>query len=273
MTYETPHEKYLDLARAMTGIVGKRVLEVGGSTPPNVVSRYSPTEWVCVNLDARSVAASNEQARNLRGSNYSAVCEDITTIEQTNCYDLVYSINAFEHIHDLDVAFGRMFRALRQGGYLFTLFGPIWSSDVGHHLSILTEDRRELHFFDGILTPWEHLTSNREAIHVKLAALYGEKTARRAVTYIYDYPDLNRLAEGDYLRIVRESGFLPVVILRNKMGRPPNLPEATSTREFLMILKKGPTSYLERGSCLARLAVAFAHQKVRALVVRRSGRQ
>ena len=268
MSYETSHEKYLDLARATVGIRGKRVMEVGGSTPPATVLHYSPSEWTCVNLDARSVDASNAQAFALPGNNYSAVCEDITTIERSNCYDLIYSINAFEHIHDLDVALGRMFGALRQGGHLFTLFGPIWSSDVGHHLSILTEDKRELHFFDGVLAPWEHLTSNREAIHNKLAALYGENTARKAVTYIYDYPDLNRLAEGDYLRIVRASGFSPVVILRNKIGRPPNLAGATRTREFLMILKKGPASYLERGLCLARFAAAFARQKLRARTAR-----
>ena len=264
MSYETSHEKYLDLARATTGIRGKRVLEVGGSTPPATVLRYSPSEWTCVNLDARSVADSNAQARTLPGGSYSAVFEDITRIERTNYYDIIYSINAFEHIQDLDVAFGRMLGALRHGGHLFTLFGPIWSSDVGHHLSILTEDKRELNFLDGILSPWEHLTSNREAIHDKLAALYGESTARKAVTYIYDYPDLNRLAERDYLRIVRASGFSPVVILRYRIGRPPNLANATSTREFLMILKKGPASYVERALCLARFAAGFARQKVSA---------
>ena len=104
----------------------------------------------------------------------------------------------------------------------------------------------------------------REAIHDKLAALYGESTARKAVTYIYDYPDLNRLAERDYLRIVRASGFSPVVILRHRIGRPPNLANATSTREFLMILKKGPASYVERALCLARFAAGFARQKVSA---------
>ena len=270
MIYETLHEKYLDFARATIGIQGKKVLEVGGSTPPKTVLAYAPSEWRSVNLDAHAVAAACEQARDLKGLTYSAVCDDIRAIKQTEYYDLIYSVNAFEHINDLDVAFARMLEALKPGGYLFTMFGPIWSSDIGHHLSIRTEDMRELHFFDGVLAPWEHLTSSREAIHTKLARLYGEKTAQRAVTFIYDYSDLNRLIEDDYLRIVRESRFSPVIILRHKVGQPPKLPAASSTREFLMILKRGPATFFERGACLSRFALAFAGQKVRARLSRRA---
>ena len=261
--YETPHEKYLDLANAVSEIHGKKVLEVGGSTPPKVVCAYSPNEWTSVNLDARAVTSANEEARELKSVNYSAMCDDIRTLDRTGHYDLIYSVNAFEHIHNLDTALDRMFFALMQGGYLFTMFGPIWSSDVGHHLSIRTENGHELNFFDGVLSPWEHLTSSREGVFAKLARRYGESTAQRAVSFIYDFYDLNRLAERDYMQIVRESRFSPVVILRHKVGRPPKLSAATSTREFLMILKKGPATQFERGKCLSKFALAFAGQQIR----------
>jgi hypothetical protein len=128
-----------------------------------------------------------------------------------------------------------------------------------------------LHFFDGVLAPWEHLTSNREAIHARLAALYGERTAQRAVTYIYDYADLNRLCEEDYLTIVRESGFSKVLLLRRQIGRAPNVPGASSTREFLMVLKKGPVSHWEKASCLARFAFEFGSQQIQTRVLQRVG--
>ncbi len=162
-----------------------------------------------------------------------------------------------------------MHQSLKQGGYLFTLFGPIWSSDVGHHLSIPTPNG-DLHFFDGILAPWEHLTSTREAIYAKLAASHGEEAALRAVTYIYDYSDLNRLFEQDYLGIVKSSGFTPVLILRNKNGHPPNISGATGTRELLLILKKGPVTNLEKASCLVKFTWAFAAQQIRTRLSRLS---
>lgn len=270
MSYQTPHRKYLDLASATTGIRGRSVLEVGGSTPPHIALSYSPAEWTCANLSTQAVAESNLEARNLGSGNYTALCQDITSFERNDSYDLVYSINAFEHIHDLDVAFGKMRRALKPGGYLFTLFGPIWSSDVGHHLSITTEDKRELLFFEGVLAPWEHLTSTREAIYAKLALQHGEITARKAVSYIFDYHDLNRLFEHDYLRIVRESGLTPVLLLRNRKGHPPDVPGATSTREFLMVLKKGSVTPLERVSRLARFAFTFGCQQIEVHLARRS---
>ena len=59
----------------------------------------------------------------------------------------VYSINAFEHFHDVEKALNALYRALKPNGYLFAFFGPIWSSDVGHHLSIPTEERQGRTFF------------------------------------------------------------------------------------------------------------------------------
>ena len=262
MSYETPHKKYLNLVKITSGLSGKRVLEVGGSTPPSIVRAYAPAGWESVNLDREAVENFNKQAQCLGISAYSAVCSDIATVEKADAYDLVYSINAFEHIHHLDVALNQMFRALKKGGHLFTLFGPIWSSDVGHHLSICTDDGRELHFLQGILAPWEHLTSTRGAIYVKLAALYGEKTAQRAVTYIYDYADLNRLVEREYLEIVKKSGFSRVLVMRNRQGRAPNIPGATNTREFLMILKKGSVTRFQKGACFTKFALEYGRQEI-----------
>jgi hypothetical protein len=149
-----------------------------------------------------------------------------------------------------------MYKALAPDGALFTIFGPIWSSDVGHHLSIPTPNG-SLNFFDGVLAPWEHLTSTPDAIHAKLEKLHGCEIASRAVEYIYRYPDLNRLFEHEYLAIIRDSGFIPAMIIRNKKGTPPPVAGATRTREFAMILKKQRARTSEKALYLLKFGWAY----------------
>jgi SAM-dependent methyltransferase len=239
------------------------VLEVGGSTPPKMLQSYAPAQWTSVNLNDRDINLAKDEARELNLSNYSAIGHDITTFDNGELYDLVYSINAFEHIHDLDVACEKMYARLAPGGYMFALFGPIWSCDVGHHLSISLQDNKAIHFLDGTLGPWEHLTSTPEAIHEKITAAHGESVAEKVVTFIYDYPDLNRLFERDYLKLIDDSDFNTVLILRNKHGTPPDLDGATSTRELMIVLKKGPVSVFEKLACTARFAWMFGIHKLR----------
>jgi SAM-dependent methyltransferase len=209
-----------------------------------------------VNLHPGAVSTFNERARELALPRYSAALQDIATFEPREVYDRIYSINSFEHISNLAQAFETMSRALRPGGYLFTLFGPIWSSDVGHHLSLSTE-HGPIHFGDGVLEPWEHLTAPPQAIHSKIARQYGERVADRAVEFIYSYPDINRLFEHQYLEILRNSGLSPVTIIRHRKGRPPRVPGATSTREFVMILKRGSAGPWERTTMPFKFALAY----------------
>lgn len=252
----TPHKKYLRLAAATVGLRGQNVLEVGGCSPPALLSEHAPAKWTSVDMHPPSVASFNEKAKDLSLTNYTAMRQDIATYEPTESYDRIYSINSFEHISDLKSAFAGMYRALRPGGYLFTLFGPIWSSDVGHHLSLST-DKGTLYFGDGVLDPWEHLTSTPEAIHVKLERQHGPRVASRAVEFIYTYPDLNRLFEHQYLSILHESKFSPVMVVRNRKGQAPAVPGATNTREFVWVLKKGRPSLLERASSPVKFGVAY----------------
>ena len=43
-----------------------------------------------------------------------------------NHYNYLFSIAAFEHIHNFDVALEQMHDILSPGGLLVTIFGPIW---------------------------------------------------------------------------------------------------------------------------------------------------
>lgn len=263
MYSDTPHQKYLSYAQATVGLRGKTVLEVGGSTPPGFLQEYGVKAWDCVNLNSQAVADFNRQRDELKLANFTAIAFDATKFQPQKQYDVVYSINAFEHIRPLPGAFEVIQAALRPGGRVFTLFGPIWSCDVGHHLSIRTEKGELMHFQDGVLEPWEHMTGKREAIHAKLKARFGEEAAERAVDFIYDYPDLNRLCERDYFRILDDARQLSrILVVKNKKGAPPPHDGASATRELMFVLKKGKANPIETAVCFVKFALAYAKQRL-----------
>jgi SAM-dependent methyltransferase len=263
MTCRTPHQKYLTLADRAVGLRHRRVLEVWGCSPVDMVVNYAPASWECVNLDTNAVADFNSAAGMVGLNGFSAKLEDIAKLDVGEAYDIAYSINAFEHVRDIRTAFKSIYRSLVPGGHLFTLFGPLWSSDVGHHLSVCADNGAELNFNDGILAPWEHLLSSPAAIRTRLEKTYGTKTAQRAITYIFDYPDLNRLCEQEYLNAIAESGFSTVLVVRNRKGKAPNIPGATNTRELLLVLKKGPPAAVERSVTFLRCAMEILAQHFR----------
>jgi hypothetical protein len=86
---------------------------------------------------------------------------------------------------------------------------------------------------------------------------YGKRVADRAVEFIYTYPDLNRLFEHQYLAILDESGFSPVMVVRNRKGHAPSVPGATNTREFVWVLKKGRPNLLEKATFPLKFGMAY----------------
>lgn len=62
-----------------------------------------------------------------------------------NWFDLVFSLNAFEHIPDPALALREAIRVTKPGGMIYIRFDPIWTADSGSH------------FLHRIGNPWEHL--------------------------------------------------------------------------------------------------------------------
>jgi SAM-dependent methyltransferase len=259
----TPHEKYLTWANRTVGLAGKDVLEIGGCSPISQIRLLAPKTWICFNLDRTAVEAFNHDARQQHCPNFSAVAQDAATIDIASRFSVAYSINAFEHIGDLRTTLHKVRQSLTPGGVLFTVFGPIWSADVGHHLSIPT-DRGPIGIFDGVLEPWEHLTSTPEQIYERIQPRWGPEIARRVIEYVFNYPDLNRLSEADYVSILRDCGLDPVLVIRRKSKLHPPAGIASRTRELLWLLKKGAPSTLERARAAIRFSLAFAATKLSA---------
>jgi SAM-dependent methyltransferase len=258
----TPHAKYLRFAAAAVGLKGKSVLEVGGCTPPAAIVKYGPARWDAVNLDSKAVESFNKQAAAVGLTGMAAV-QDASKFDMGRKYDVVYSINAFEHIKPLPRAVDCIRAALAPNGKLFSLFGPIWSGDVGHHLSVMT-DVGELHFNDGVLAPWEHLTSTPEQMYGRIEKKYSKQAADRVVDFVYRFPDLNRVYEHEFLDIFAKSGLTSILTLRNKTRKqPPPVSGATATRELMVVLKNGHARFLETPRTLARFAFAFARERIK----------
>ncbi|RWX43423.1 Methyltransferase domain-containing protein [Candidatus Electrothrix aarhusensis] len=256
------HKKYLKLADTIINLQGRNVLEVGGCSPIDLILNYKPNCWTCVDLNAKAVSLFNENVRKRKIAKYSANLIDISKFDTQEKYDLIYSINSFEHIHDLEKTLKKMYLALRPEGYLFTVFGPIWSSDVGHHLSISTENEQTLNFQQGILSPWEHLISTPKDLKTRLEQEYGSETAQKAVTYIYEYKDLNRLYEHEYFSIIKNSQFSKILSIKKRKGIAPKMDGVTNTRELMFILKKGDSHLLEKSMMLLKLVGACLTQRI-----------
>lgn len=89
-----------------------------------------------INLDMEKVHFVYSNAHNL--------------IFKDNFFDIVVSINCFEHIENPELALSEMVRCTKPGGYTYIEFDPIWTADTGSHFSYLVSE------------PWAHLVYSRQ---------------------------------------------------------------------------------------------------------------
>ena len=252
------HDRYIRIAIATCGLRGKRVLEIGGSTPLELIARTRCQSWTSVNLNAADVERLQVAIGEAGLRNVEARLQDAATIDDVEKFDLVYSINAFEHIQNFGEAFRRMERSLTSTGQLFAIFGPISSSDVGHHLSV-QGDTKLLHFSENVLEPFEHLRVAPEKMRERLLQSHSNETVERVIEWVYSYPDINRMLESQYNDILNRSRLFPVLVMRRK-GKPPT-PEAvggSATREILWLLSRSDSG-LWRSRLRATVGLAVGY--------------
>jgi len=106
-------------------------------------------------------------------------------------FDAVLSTDTFEHVMDLDLAFGEIARVLKPGGSLLTRFGPLFFSPQGYH------------FYWACQVPYAHLLFGLDAI-AAMRALRGG--SRRQPSSWRDL-GLNGRRFRDYAASVERAGF------------------------------------------------------------------
>lgn len=177
----------------------KKVLEVGGVTPPDVAQKLGTISWFCVDPCRASDSINTE--------NYKHYKKCIADFTEDEGFDLIFSTNCFEHITNLEVSLKRMYELLKPGGCLSALMGPIYSCHKGHHTSIPTEKYGLINFNNLKLDKWGHLIYSEPELYEKLSVNYDEETTQRLVNQIVRGATTNKLFFDDYIDIINRSPF------------------------------------------------------------------
>ena len=197
-----------EIAGAVGGFEGKRVVEVGADHAGSLISAIETfggaSEVIGLNpaFPSRPVGPRSF----------------MTQVDARACgldsasVDVVVSSSAFEHVHQLDEVLSEMDRILRPGGLLYSHFGPLWSTSYGHHLWFV-HDGREITYHNTVLPPWCHLLHSREEIRAMCDGAVDDALRDKIVDYVCDSHEQNRLFFDDYERIVDDSP-LEVVFLK-----------------------------------------------------------
>ena len=125
-------------------------------------------------------------------------------------FDACISIAAFEHIIELRKTVTGIYRALKNDGVFFTLFGPLWSCKYGHHLDINKEycfkRIQEIH-----LPPYAHLLYSASEIDELLSPYYKQPEEilikNQIVKGCTDESSSNHLFYEDFIEIMQSSLF------------------------------------------------------------------
>lgn len=102
-----------------------------------------------------------------------------------NWFDIVYSLNAFEHIPNPEKALREAIRVTRPGGMIYLRFDPVWTADSGSH------------FLHLINEPWAHLLlSDNEIAKI----MYANGATEEEVSSYRN--DMNRLPVSYYRKTI-----------------------------------------------------------------------
>ena len=121
----------------------------------------------------------------------------------------IFSVAAFEHIQNLDIALLELHRVLKDGGVIYAEFGPIWSCSVGHHVYAKVNGEEARHWKPGLnpVPNYGHLFLSPEELEDALSTKVSDKLLEAIIEWIYIKDDINRLFFEDYVRILHASPF------------------------------------------------------------------
>lgn len=227
----TYHVSYALEAQKTVPFKDQRILEVGGCLPSELVIDYfGAAQWIGIEELSYWDEQPNQpdvhfgsppDRSKLLGPLSEASAPD--TLPTHGClsgrvddspaafngaFDAIFSIAAFEHILNFPVALDAMFRCLRPGGKLFTMYSPIWSALDGHHLPRLVDKSGQvIDFHTPFIPPWGHLLMRPPQMYDHLLKHTDPETAGEIVYFIYHSPHINRLFTEDYVAFIKASPF------------------------------------------------------------------
>ncbi len=211
---------YFKILKAMINLKGKRVLEIGGSVPPSLVSSAKVHSWNSIDINTnRFVVSIGKEKIPAWYKTYIMDASKMTFDD--SFFDVVFSANCFEHIQDLKSTMKNIYRVLKPGGILFALFSPIWSGPVGHHTWIWDNDT-PLTFSDNVFPDWYHLIYTKEELRPMLNGRYRPEIVESMLKYVYESNDISRRIDRDYENILSLYPFIHVININIKSGTRPD---------------------------------------------------
>jgi ubiquinone/menaquinone biosynthesis C-methylase UbiE len=150
---------------------------------------------------------------------------------RSNSIDIVFCINAFEHIPDPEKTLKEINRILKPKGFAFISFIPVYYSDVGSHMA------------EFISEPWAHLVYSEEDYLIKLRTAtpgteywvkeYQNGLNRKTRTYFNDL--FKRYRKNLLNRLIQSVGF--EILVRHEWSGVVNASHL-SHENFKNLLKK-----------------------------------
>jgi SAM-dependent methyltransferase len=225
------HVPYLTQFLSVYDVKGKDVLEVGGAMPREIViDHLGANSWTCTESPQydEELGEANQQTLSgatSAGGNYHTLLKNVEDfgLEQEGQFDCIFSIACFEHIAKFPQALDTMYRCLKPGGVMFSMYSPIWSSFSGAHIGHLSvPDRFDATRTDGqILLYWEHLLKPRYALHKTLEARFDRAFADEVLYLVHNSPHINRYYTEDYMQFIQDSKFtINQMLLTFRMPMP-----------------------------------------------------
>ncbi len=186
-------------------IKSPKIIEIGVAQPPDLISDLaselgSTSNWgVNINIANSYVYDGiNIEYGDARHLKY-----------EDNSFNILVSLNVFEHIQNFDQALSEFYRILEPGGILIAQFAPIWSSPFGHHLWLNYNNK--LFTYENLnVDPFLHLLKSKDEIIARLLITnqsLSENKAERVADYMLFSSDQNQLMLSDYENIIWHSAF------------------------------------------------------------------
>lgn len=211
-----PQIKAIQFFARQVNFADKAVLEVGGALPaPVVLDRLAVKNWVAVNFfgwdKGRALpancwplsSATAQLSRNERYLVFDGRAEEMSESFNSR-FDLVCSINAFEHIHNIWKTLEKLYCALKPGGLLLATFSPVWPGKTGHHVWISPD--QNFNTFS-LLPDYIHLLYSKQKCRNIVMAAYGPDIADKFIQRAFFEPVINRLFVEDFVESLETGPF------------------------------------------------------------------
>lgn len=199
-------QRSIDALCEQTNLDDKHILELGGhvnfATAQALIGRGAKTVTV-INSDRRLTSqqvAPNIKAINLR-------LEELKPAHGR--FDVVFGVAVLEHLYPLGKILKRLHRVMPRGAIAFLLGGPVWTSDVGHHLWVKCADGTRYRFTENNPVPdWGHLLFDEPELIERLTAQgLAADHVERIARWVYHSDTINRYTLAQFEDFFERSRF------------------------------------------------------------------